>query len=589
MEWQFTPAALLYAAAFVVSLGLGVYGWRMRAQKGAPIFTLMILASAFWSLGYLFGFFSATPAWKLTMLRVEYLGITAAPVLWVLFVLVYANYEQPLKPRTIALVSLIPAVMMVLVLFVQRHPLIYQSYDFVQVGNLLLFQKEYGVGFWIFAGYQYILTFAGSVLLLVAVVRFPSLFQRQAALLTAAALMPILVNVLYITGNNPIAPYDPSPVAFVLTGSLVAVTIWQYRLLDVVPVAHHLVFESVSNGVIIFDAKGAILEVNPAAEGILKQSEQAVLGKALVEAFPKPLDPLATRDDSKTVKSEVTIDDAIYELQITPIRERGEEFSGHILMLYDVTEQRRLIKELDAYARTVAHDLKSPISTIYLYAQMLLMNEEQWDSRSLSFIKRIERGALKTSDIVDSLLLLARLRQDEQVVRVPVDMDEVIDAVQGRLADVIEDSGAEICVPDGLPGAIGFPSWVEEMWVNYVSNALKYGGKPPKVEIGAEARDGLVRYWVKDNGKGLTAEEQADLFEEFARLEKHKHAVDGHGLGLSIVKRIATRLGGEVGCESVIGQGSTFWFTLPSPSPSAETSTGAKTVASLEQEAQGVG
>jgi signal transduction histidine kinase len=99
------------------------------------------------------------------------------------------------------------------------------------------------------------------------------------------------------------------------------------------------------------------------------------------------------------------------------------------------------------------------------------------------------------------------------------------------------------------------------VWVNYVSNALKYGGRPPRVELGATPQDGVVRFWVRDNGAGLTAEDQERLFTEFTRL--HQVRAEGYGLGLSIVRRIIEKLGGDVGVESEVGKGSTFYFTLP--------------------------
>jgi two-component system sensor histidine kinase/response regulator len=103
---------------------------------------------------------------------------------------------------------------------------------------------------------------------------------------------------------------------------------------------------------------------------------------------------------------------------------------------------------------------------------------------------------------------------------------------------------------------------VEEIWTNYVSNAIKYGGVPPRVEVGASNEgEQIVRFWVRDNGPGLNEQQRQRLFTEFARLEPRRS--EGHGLGLSIVQRIAEKLGGRVGCESAPGKGSTFWFTLP--------------------------
>ena len=100
------------------------------------------------------------------------------------------------------------------------------------------------------------------------------------------------------------------------------------------------------------------------------------------------------------------------------------------------------------------------------------------------------------------------------------------------------------------------------MWVNYLSNALKYGGDPPVVKLGADKfSDNAVRFWVADNGPGLTKEDQARLFTPFTQL--NQLPASGHGLGLSIVQRIVEKLDGQIGVESQPGEGALFWFSLP--------------------------
>jgi signal transduction histidine kinase len=102
------------------------------------------------------------------------------------------------------------------------------------------------------------------------------------------------------------------------------------------------------------------------------------------------------------------------------------------------------------------------------------------------------------------------------------------------------------------------------VWVNYLSNALKYGGRPPRLELGYDIRPmGVARLWVRDNGDGIAPEVQARLFTPFTRLDQVR--ARGHGLGLSIVRRIVEKMGGQVGVisEGQTGLGSLFYFTLP--------------------------
>lgn len=218
--------------------------------------------------------------------------------------------------------------------------------------------------------------------------------------------------------------------------------------------------------------------------------------------------------------------------------------------------------ELEAFAHTVAHDLKNPLGNVLMGTELVQTSEDVRNSEQLGEIAGwLNSSARKALNIIDELLLLASVRQ-EDVARGPVDMARVLMQAQDRLEWVIKQSKGEIVLPDQWPVALGYAPWIEEVWVNYLSNGLKYGGNPPQLHLGADVlADGTVRYWIKDNGPGIPPEKVELLFGEFTRLERIR--AEGHGLGLSIVKRIVTKLSGSVGVESHIGQGSLFYFTLP--------------------------
>jgi signal transduction histidine kinase len=226
-------------------------------------------------------------------------------------------------------------------------------------------------------------------------------------------------------------------------------------------------------------------------------------------------------------------------------------------------------EELDAFAHTVAHDLKSPLGVITGLAGVLAEDHASMSSAELrEYLDMIAQNGHKINRIIDELLLLAVVRKLEDVEVEPLDMASVVTESQQRMAHMIEESQAEVILPDVWPIVAGYGPWVEEVWANYLSNAIKYGGEPPQVELGAtEQADGTVRFWVRDNGPGLTSEEQARLFTPFTRLDQVR--TKGHGLGLSIVRRIVEKLGGRVGVESEVGRGSEFYFTLESESDTA--------------------
>ena len=137
--------------------------------------------------------------------------------------------------------------------------------------------------------------------------------------------------------------------------------------------------------------------------------------------------------------------------------------------------------------------------------------------------------------------------------------------VRARLSCMISEQQAQLILPQIWPDAVGYGPWIEEVWANLLSNALKYGGRPPRVELGASAHsDGMLRFWTRDNGPGLPTDAQAAVFKPFVQLGPARRP--GHGLGLPIAKRIVERLGGNIGLESKVGRGSRFYFTLPAVS-----------------------
>ena len=228
-------------------------------------------------------------------------------------------------------------------------------------------------------------------------------------------------------------------------------------------------------------------------------------------------------------------------------------------------EKKELLDELDAFAHTVAHDLKTPLFTLsgrlYLATEGLGKMDESALRRNL---QEASLAAGHLSTIIDELLFLALVRQESIKTKMTtLDMGVIVAESLDSLASQLTASESVIQQPSQWPAAVGYAPWLTQVWVNYISNALKYGGLRPQITLGsARSADGrMVRFWVKDNGPGLDADSQRSMFVPFTRVAKV--SATSHGLGLSIVRRIMEKLGGTVGVESQLGAGALFWFELP--------------------------
>lgn len=332
------------------------------------------------------------------------------------------------------------------------------------------------------------------------------------------------------------------------------------------------------DAMMVLDSQSRIVDLNPAAAALLRQPADEVVGKRPTEVRPSWEPIVAEFRDTAAAQAEIHTGDGgsphWYELRISPLSDRRGRHTGRLVVLHDITqrkqaeaERERLIADLDLYAHTVAHDLKNPLSLIAGYANLLQEDLDEMPPEEVQeALDVIMRTTFKMTDIVNALLVLASTRRLDEVEMEPLDTAAILLDVQERLAHAIAELQAVLVMPGKWPQALGVGLWVEEVWVNYISNAIKYGGTPPRIELGAEPQtDGMVRFWVRDNGHGVAPEMRDLLFVEFTRLDTRR--TEGHGLGLSIVKRIVEKLGGEVGVDSVAGQGSLFYFTLPAAPP----------------------
>ena len=218
--------------------------------------------------------------------------------------------------------------------------------------------------------------------------------------------------------------------------------------------------------------------------------------------------------------------------------------------------------DLDAFARTVAHDLKNPLTTIVGMADLLLDDPGVASSEATQdYVRSILESGERSAEIIDGLLLLHGIQNETQALEL-VDTDTAVDTALETMSRTIEESHAVVTRPGSMLPVVGYAPWLIQVWINLIGNAIKYGGSPPTVDLAAQATsDGMVRFEVRDNGAGIAPVDHARVFREFER--GPSTSVEGHGLGLAIVTRVVSRLDGDTGIDDADDGGSVFWFTVP--------------------------
>lgn len=220
-------------------------------------------------------------------------------------------------------------------------------------------------------------------------------------------------------------------------------------------------------------------------------------------------------------------------------------------------------RELVAFTYSASHDLRAPARSVIGFGEALLEEYgDRLDEPGLDYLARILRAGQRMTQLVDDLLQLSKVTR-APVRRIPVDVSVLAQAALDDLSTTEPDRSVEI---DVQPGIIvpGDPQLLRLLVENLVANAWKYtrGSTPGRIDMGHYLREGRHHCYVRDNGTGFDPRHTGKLFQPFQRLHNDQE-FEGSGIGLATVRRIVERHRGSVWAEGVLGQGATFWFSIP--------------------------
>ncbi|RYD75319.1 MAG: GHKL domain-containing protein, partial [Sphingobacteriales bacterium] len=243
------------------------------------------------------------------------------------------------------------------------------------------------------------------------------------------------------------------------------------------------------------------------------------------------------------------------------IRKLNDELEQKVIMRTEQLETAN--KELGAFSYSVSHDLRAPIRAISGYTRILLEDySEKLDEEGIRILESIVHNSKRMGELIDDLLAFAKLGRKE-VTLSEIKMNEL---VNGTIADLMFEEGEKIPLIqiDLLPVAQGDQSLIKQVWINLISNAVKYTKykEESHIHIGAFVKDNQQVYYIKDNGAGFEMQYYNKLFGVFQRLHSHEE-FEGTGIGLAIVQKIINRHAGKVWAESILNKETTFYFSLP--------------------------
>lgn len=257
-----------------------------------------------------------------------------------------------------------------------------------------------------------------------------------------------------------------------------------------------------------------------------------------------------------------------YSPSISDVRTESGEMTGWVLLLREITHFKRLNDNMSDFLHTVSHDMRSPLTFMKGYLDMLGMIGPL-NERQIEFVEKIGAGVVQMSDMVEKILEAGKLDPmtgNYELTREACDVVDMVEKVIGGLVEPAEKKGLTLkyTISPGIPVMNVDRAMLSSAFTNLVENAVKYTPESGQVtiDVGVEGNDLVFR--VADNGYGISPEDQEKLFQRNVRIRRKEwKRVKGSGLGLFIVKNVAQRHGGDAWVKSAEGEGSTFIISIP--------------------------
>jgi len=348
-------------AAFFAALVMVVVVARHRTMPIATTFSVLMLSLAVWSLAVVLEHASLELSAKIFWLKMSYLGILSLPLAWLVLTLRYANREQWLTRRNLALLAVLPTITLVMVWTNDAHHLMWKDIWLDTSYSPPIDDVTHGAWFWIQAAYSYLLIFLGTLVLARVYLHASTVHRKQVGVMLVGALVPWVANFLFITRTGPFQVLDPTPLAFAITGVAFSWGLFRLRLLDIMPIAHEAIFRNMVDGVVVLDAQGRIADLNPAAQRIVARARAGAVGQPYGVVLPALAGRLQLGPESTERQYSVSLGEGPalrhYAVRVSPIITKGR-LGGHLVLLHDDTGRVKAVAESEVRVRLEAELLE---------------------------------------------------------------------------------------------------------------------------------------------------------------------------------------------------------------------------------------
>ncbi len=543
-------------------------------------FAYITFGISIWSIAYAFELSSQEFDDMFFWLRIEYIGISFLPAMWFQFIVKFIGKAHWLTKTKNLLLYLIPSITFIALNTNNYHHFFYSNVSVDFLGPFPLLEITTGPLYIIHAIFFYACIIIGVYLLLVKFLKADKIYKRQNFVIVIGALVPWIINILYLLGFRPYNHIDLTPYAFLTTSMLIGFGLLQFKLFDIIPVARDKVIENLNEGILVLDAQDRIIDFNTKLKELVNTNlfKKVTIGMNYVDVFNFDEDLLNMVINRESKTYETTINNKTFEISISPLFDKSTIYSGVVIIHRDVTEQKAskelLVKQSEELSNLnqlkdkmfsiIAHDLRGPIINLKeimsLFDQKIISDQE-----FKTHLPLLNAEIKSTSSLLENLLYWSRTQLKGERINPDYINIKLKSIVQLNLLES-QINDKELVVKNNLSENVvvyADKNMIELVIRNLLSNAIKYCNKGDSIILSAELDVDHFVISIEDTGIGIEEENLPKLFGMNNYSTMGTNSEKGTGIGLLLCKEFVEKNNGKIWVESVYGKGSKFSFRLP--------------------------
>jgi PAS domain S-box-containing protein len=369
VQFEYSPYIVPLLIAGASSIWVAYYAWSHRGVSGAFALGMLAVAAGIWTVGYALEVAGADLATKVFWSKIEYLGVTTVPILWLIFCYNYFNQDKQLPWRFHVALGVVPLITLLLVFTTESHGMVWSEYHISQEGGFSCLKVTHGPWFNFFWVYSQLLVLVGTFFIIRLIRHKHGLYRGQIQALIAAAAVPWVGNLLYFFGWTAKVglprDLDPTSFGFAVAVVFMALGIFRFQLMNLVPLARDTVVEAMESGMMVIDTQGRVVDINRAALNLINLSIDQVIHRPATEVLGRWPHLTAKYAHVSEALDEISVGEGEhqrwFELGLSPLRNKNRTVVGRLITLRDVTLKIQAEERIRHLSRAVD---ASPVSII---------------------------------------------------------------------------------------------------------------------------------------------------------------------------------------------------------------------------------